>query len=619
MIKKTQYSLILILLLLVANPMFAQQKTVNKQTRMSNNERSDIEKLAYQFFNNKEFEKAKPLFLKLHEGTNSQYYLTNYIECLLYLNEFDEAEKLLNKQIKNNSKNWRAQIDIGYTYLLQNQQTKAEKAFKKIILDLPKDKNSIYTIANIFRSRGLYDYAIQTYEKGAKNNNENYPFYIEKASTYQSNGNIEKSFENYILHLEYQPEQIDIVKSRFQIYLLRDIDHSISDILRQKLLEIAQDKPENEIFGQLLIWFATQQKDYEIAIIQAKALDRRFGDREDILLNLAQIAIDNEQFESAKEAYQYIVDKAQKSANYMTGFIGLIQTEYLIANHNPSTETTVYQNIANKIKNGFELFGFNRQTYPLIMTMVKIQGFELHDFEKANQMLEQAMNFSLSDFEKAEIKLLLADIYLLQDEVWEATLLYSQVDKSMKEEPLGHEARFRNAKLRYYIGEFAWAQMQLKILKSATSKLIANDALSLSLVISDNLEEDTTGAALKKIAKADLLLYQQKPDQADKELDTLWQTQPYGEVVPHLLIRKAEIAVQKGDNQLADSLYKRLFVEYPDSYLADDALLRSATLNETALNLKAIALERYELLIDLYPSSIYVASARQRYRALRGN
>lgn len=619
MTKKNPQYLILIFLLLIANQSFAQQRKDKNKTRMSQEERTSTEQMAYQFYNNKEFEQAKPLFLKLHEGTNSQYYLLQYIECLLFLNEFDEAEKLLNKQIKDNPKNWRAQIDIGYVYQLKNQQSKAERTFEKIIQNLPTDKNNIYTIANIFRSRGLFDYAIMTYEKGAKNNTDNYPFYIEKATTYQSNGNLEKSFENYISHLEYQPNQLDLIKSRFQVFLMRDIDHSISDVLREKLLEVAQKNPENETFGQLLIWFAIQQKDYEIAVIQAEALDRRFGDREGIILNLAQIAVDNEQLESAKDAYQYIVDKGQKSAYYLTGFIGLMQTEYLIAKEDPATKTAVYQNLAHKIEKGFDDFGFNKETYPLVLTLVNIQAFRLHDFEKANQKMEEAMNLMLSDFQKAEVKLLLADIYLLQDEVWEATLLYSQVDKTMKEEPLGHEARFRNAKLRYYIGEFAWAQMQLKVLKSATSKLIANDALTLSLVISDNLEEDTTGVALKKIAKADLLLYQQKPDEADKELDSLWEMQPYGEIVPHLLIRKAEIAVQKENNQLADSLYKRLYIDFPDSYMADDALMRSAVLNEKSLNNKTLALERYELLIDQYPASIYAATARRKYRMLRGN
>lgn len=213
----------------------------------------------------------------------------------------------------------------------------------------------------------------------------------------------------------------------------------------------------------------------------------------------------------------------------------------------------------------------------------------------------------------------LADLFLLQDQVWEATLLYSQIDKSMKNEPIGHEARFRNAKLRYYIGEFNWAQTQLKILKASVSKLTANDALSLSLLISDILNEDTSTVSLQKLAQADLLLYQQKPDEADQLLDSLWKTQAQGTIVPHLLIRKAEIAEQKGAYIQADSMYKNIFTKFPESYLADDALIRSGILNETVLNKHPVAIERYELLIDKYPSSIYTATARRKYRNLREN
>ena len=209
----------------------------------------------------------------------------------------------------------------------------------------------------------------------------------------------------------------------------------------------------------------------------------------------------------------------------------------------------------------------------------------------------------------------LADIYLFKEEVWEATLLYSQVDKSMKEEPIGHEARYKNAQLRYYIGEFDWALSVLNILKSATSKLIANDAMTLSLVISDNLEYDTI--ALQRLAKADFYIYQKRYELANKMLDSVNVYNPNEVSMPYLLMRKAQIAMENNDYEMADSLYKRVYQGYADSYMADDALLKDAVLLEKYLNKKEEAMECYAKLIDEYTASVYVAQARNAYRRIR--
>ena len=65
-------------------------------------------------------------------------------------------------------------------------------------------------------------------------------------------------------------------------------------------------------------------------------------------------------------------------------------------------------------------------------------------------MLNEVLQLSRYDDKlKARAKLDLGDIYLLKGEPWESTLLYSQVEKDMKEDPLGHEAKLRNAKLSY--------------------------------------------------------------------------------------------------------------------------------------------------------------------------
>ena len=62
---------------------------------------------------------------------------------------------------------------------------------------------------------------------------------------------------------------------------------------------------------------------------------------------------------------------------------------------------------------------------------------------------------------------------------------------------------------------------QLDILKAATSKLIANDAMELSLLISDNIEEDSLTTPLQMYARADLLEFRNLDNDALAVLDSV--------------------------------------------------------------------------------------------------
>ena len=72
--------------------------------------------------------------------------------------------------------------------------------------------------------------------------------------------------------------------------------------------------------------------------------------------------------------------------------------------------------------------------------------------------------------------------------------------KEFKNDPLGHLAKFKNAQVYYFSGEYDWCQAQLDVLKASTSKLIANDALELSVLITDNYNMDTSETAMKLFA-----------------------------------------------------------------------------------------------------------------------
>ena len=588
----------------------------NIEAQNVNNQRQLDERLAREFYFKKDYEKARDIYKSLYDNFGNTGYFNQYADCLILTGDYEAAEKAYKAFLKKNPKNWKSHVDLAYVYQQQGENDKATKYLNKVLKDVPENKNSINEVANLLRARSFNDVAISLFNKAAKNPNINYNFYLEKAYTYNSMLDFENATECYLLYLKENPEQYETVKSRLRVMMMYDLNGNVNDVIRMALLRKTQEEPDNEEYSSLLMWYSLQQQDYEMALTLLKALDKRGkGDFENDIVNIAQIAYDNKQYDISIDAYNYILKKHKEGVYYVDATIGLIEAEYAQAVANGSHDKGFYEKLSGRIDTAFTEMGYSKETISLITIQAEILAFELGRYDEAKTLLNNALEVNLSPRNKAELKMKLADIYLFTDEVWEATLLYSQIEKSMKNEPIAHEARFKNAQLRYFIGEFDWANASLRILKSATSKLVANDAMTLSLTISDNLEYDTIG--LQRIAKADYYIYQHRYVLANQMLDSVVAYNPNEVSLPNAFYRKANIAVNEGDYELADSLYKRVYEGYADSYISDEALIEDALLLENQLNMKEEAMECYSKLFDYYTASVYVAQARKSYRRLR--
>ena len=322
----------------------------------------------------------------------------------------------------------------------------------------------------------------------------------------------------------------------------------------------------------------------------------------------------------ASDAYSYLIKKGKDGYYYLSSRIELLNVKYLKITGTGTYTREDLTGLEKEYNNTLNEFGKSSETIDLVKNLSHLQAFYLDQTEPAIALLQEALNITgIKPATIANIKLELADIYLFSGDQWEASLLYSQVDFAFKNDPLGAEAKFRNARLSFYIGEFEWARAQLDILKASTSKLIANDALSLSLLITDNLDDDSSTAGLNYYAKADLYLYRNKPDMALKTLDSIETLGTYHPLFDEVLYKKAQIMIQKKDYTEADTLLGKLIRFYPNDILGDDAMYIRAQLNENQMNNKQKALEYYQKLITDYPGSIFVADARKRYRFLRGD
>ena len=578
------------------------------------------EQLAAQYFQNGEFEKAADLYESLLDKNPNPFYYNNLIQSLINAKDYKKAEKIVKKRIRQNPNDIRLNVDLGFVYASSGDAKKAEKQYLESIESLTANQQQIYDLANAFMMRMLYDYATETYLKGRKVMNNPTQFTVELAMMYETRAKYQEMMEEYLNLLNSDGNYLTYIQARLQAVLNTDKESKKAEIIKSTLLKKAQKNPENGIYANLLMWYSVQLKDFELAFVQAKSIEKRFKDNGAKVFELAEICISNAEYLIGIEAYQYLINKGELNLYYLNSRVGLLNARYLkVTTSLVSNQKDISELEKEYIKVLNEL-GKDASTIILMKNLAHIYAFYSYKSIEAIALLNEAILIPNADKKIiAACKLELADINLFGGDVWEATLLYSQVEKSFKNEPTGFEAKLKNARLSYYIGEFEWAKAQLDVLKAATSKLIANDAMELSLLIGDNMDEDSTYTALNYFAKADLYEYRNQFDLAFATLDSTRLLGLSHPIFDDVLLEKAEIVIKQGKYKDADSLLQKLVDFYPDGLLADDALFLQAELNENQLNNRIKAMICYENLIFKYPASLYTVEARKKFRKLRGD
>ncbi len=575
-------------------------------------------KLAQQYFQNGEYEKAATLYQKLYTDSNqNDYYFNKYTDCLIALEKYEEADKTIKKQIKKTPKSIQLYVAYGKLFEKQGMEAEAAEQYEKAIKKLTADRFVVTKLANAFSTLTKYDFAIRTYEEGAKLMKDKYIFSYNLGDLYRRKGESTLMVENYLNSLKDNPNRLNSLKSLFQRYL--NVEEY--DELQAQLYERIQDQPEDVEYTELLTWVFIQRKDYKGALRQTKAMDKRLDENGGRVFHLAEVAANDKDYDTAISAYEYIInDKGPTSGFYIDAKRESLGCERRKLVEGYSYEETDLRQLESQYEEFLSEFGKNKTTATIIAELANLEAFYLNDLDKAISLLNELIAYpGINKYTLAEAKLSLADFYLMKDEIWESTLLYSQVDKTFKDDILGHEARYRNAKLSYYAGDFQWAQTQFDVLKASTSKLIANDALDLSIFIMDNIGLDTTEAPLKLYSDADLLVFQNRFDQAFLKLDTLNRTYPKHSLEDDILFTKATIYNRQRNFEKAAELYEQIGTDYADEIRADNSLFELAKLYENQLNNPEKAKEVYEKIFIEFSGSTFAVEARKRFRQLRGD
>ncbi|HEY0666636.1 MAG TPA: tetratricopeptide repeat protein [Sphingobacteriaceae bacterium] len=598
-----RHGFFIVLLIIFTNNLIAQ---VNREDEV----------LAVQYYQSGDYEKAAVIFKKLFDKTGNSNFYDPYFTSLLRLKKYDEAEALVKKQIKSHPETSMYSVDYGRILNERGQSEKANEWYNNLIRKLPKDEFAIRDLGSNFYRADAYDLAIKTFVAGRKLLNNERAFSFDLLALYRFRKDKAMLVYEYLDAIQETPQLIPqaqgVMSNTFE-------DNADYELLKTAILRRLQKDPQNVGLTEMLAWQFVQSKDFDMALRQTIALDRRLKEDGERVYNLSRLLFSNNAYEQAIDALNYLVNKGNSNRFYIVAKMDIIHTrsKLVTAGKYAASDLTTLEKDYKSLINDF---GKNSRTAFAMRQLAELQAFYLNKPKDAEGLLEELLQIGgLTPDIVGQAKLELGDIYILTGEIWEANLIYGQVEKQFANEPLGQEAKYRNAKLSYYRGDFTWAKAQLDVLKSSTSQLIANDALNLNLLISDNLQKETDSAALRMYSQADLLIFTNRPDAALQKLDSINIQYPGNSLTDDILMAKARIFIKKSDFNMAVTSLQQIMADFSYDLWADDATFILADIFENKLSQPEKARELYQKIITDFPGSLYVIEARKRFRQLRGD
>ncbi|EOR95209.1 tetratricopeptide repeat domain protein [Arcticibacter svalbardensis MN12-7] len=641
----------------MAFPAFAQSEVEDRQ--------------AMEYYQAGAFEQALPVYQKLYANGAQPEYYDQYLSVLLKTKNYQLAEELIKKMIAANKSSSMYQIDYGRLLQEQGFKEKADELYNGLLRTIPKDEFDIRELAGSFYRANALDYSIKAFLYGRKALNDPQAFGFDLISLYRYQKNKQMLVLEYINILSKTPDPQIIRQAQNNFNTVFDTPEDYT-LLKNSLVAAMSKNPPHVAFGELLSWTYLQQNDYASALKQLISLDKKGKMNGEQIFNLGETLLFNKAFKEALMAFEYLDNKSNDSSYHLPSKARILycKTELLSNSMGNKFGDAELPLIGDNLSNGnlqyakpvkakSPLIGNNSSNSNLqgtklrkgdfssgevnkleaeygtffnearnnpqellfaMRNLANFQAYQLRDYDKARSLLEKALSLpNLPAALKGQIKLELGDIYILGANVWDATLLYSQVEKEFSNKPLGQDAKYRNAKLSYYRGDFVWAKVQLDVLKSATTQLIANDALNLSILIAENTMSKGDTNALAKYAEADFFLFCNHPEQSIRILDSINRLYPQNSLADDILMLKARIFLKQEDNLAAISCLDSIVSQYSYDVWADDALFMLGTLYESKLKEPEKAKHYYEKIIMDFPGSLYIAEARLRFRKLRGD
>lgn len=575
--------------------------------------------LAKEYYQQGEFEKA----LKYYDDIAKDLTRTNeiyeeYTKALAATQRNKDLENYLQKLSRKIDRNEIYRLDLVRFYQNQKEEKKAEKEFNDFLKDIMANPAKVDFSGSYLMEKAEYQLAEQLYLESRKKARNPLAHAQELSQLYVQMGDLDKLLGEQFEMLKRHYASVESIEQTLQNALTSQEQLTL---LEKRLYEAIQKDPKMLEYNELLLWLYIQKKEFGKALTQAKAIDKGSGSGEPLkLMELGSIAFANRNYEAAVEIYEYITTNFQDSKAYSSAQRRLINAREEIVKSKYPIDTLEIKQLIADYEELIALTGHHSHSGENIRNIALLRAFYLNQIDSGIALLEKAIAYPRADrLVVAKSKLNLGDLYLLKGEPWESTLLYSQVEKEHKMSSIGYEAKLKNAQLSYFKGEFQLAQDHLDVLKLATSREIANDAMDLSILIQDNTGLDTSTDAMEAYAQVELELFKKNYGEALAMLDSIPVQFPFHSLTDEIHYLKSKIYMEINEFDAALRELSAIQEHFPNDLYGDDAFYFAGVLYEEQLGKEEKAMEMYKKILFDYSGSIYAVDARKRFRRLRGD
>lgn len=567
------------------------------------------------YLDSRDYQRALSLYKDLYTHAPTPDITAEYLLVLTELKDFKTAEQIAADQLKRDPNNPVKMVLLGNVLQAQKKEKKAEDLFSSALQYINGDDLVTQQMASAFRNAGNISWTIRTYERAIAVTQSPGLYSSSLAKLYSSQGETAKAVEMLLAGSVNMPQMGGDESLEASLLELVGKDPEKQRVAQKSIIKMLNAQPEQYLYTNLLIWIFSVQNNWDQALVQVLALEKRNSEKGRILLDFAANAAAKQQYAVAAKAYEAI--KAYGPSNPLSRYAA----EQML-----SMKLSQIEQEAEPKAESIKLLSAEFQTFfdahpdayamPVAQQYSKLEALYNGNLGKGISVLEKAIQSPMSGKGFiGECKLQLGDYQVIAGKLWDAALLYAQVDKAFKQDALGEDARFRNARLSYYRHDFEQAQGQLSVLKASTSELIANDAMALSLLITENTPADSNMYPLQRFAYADLLLFQNRDAEATALLDSINNSFPKNSLADDILMLRAKLAIKHHRYEDALSLLQVILEKHGKDVLADDAVFQIAEVYRIYLNKPKEAQQYYERLLTDYPGSSFIRSARAQLRA----
>ncbi|MCT4616432.1 MAG: hypothetical protein N4A49_16375 [Marinifilaceae bacterium] len=589
---------------------------IPKNFAQSNKSTSQV---AYQLFRDAKYKEAAYVFNELYYVTKSRSYFNYYIESLCRAKEYSLAIRQLKKDLKKNKSSYSSLIAMAYVYQRWGKISEAETIYTKVISEFPPIQSIVRNIATEFANRRLFEYQLKTYER-AKTIVKGKTYNFEIANSYLYQKIYDKMMDYYILSIDDSTDSFSKIRSKLNYAFSGDIDDSLFEVVENKLIEAERLSEKPDIVKDLLYWLYEYKSKFEKAFSIANSISLIKKDDGWIFIKLANSAKSKYKWDWAERAYKKVLSLEYTKKYYMKAKTELLKIKFNQLALKRDLNADSIRKLSQDYKLLIDSIKTDKTKTELILNYSNILAFYLNDYDNSKKIIDEHIKsgIRLNYTERANLKLAKVDIVLLSGNYWESILLFSQIEKENRNNKFGDIAKYKKAMVSYYMGEIKWAKAQFDALKQSTSKMLANDAVEKSILISDHSSTESSFKVLQIYSKAEYLLFSKKYIESISILDSLLDNYSGHSIEHNVYWLKAQIYLQQ-------SKYEKLGVELDkiigskiDSYLKPKAILLKAEIMERQ-EYTQDAILLYELLVKKYEQSIYTINAIDKLEEYRKN